>query len=200
MKYKVGDEVKVIVDDNCADPWGHIGKITKVDEDDPKYQVDDEYFYDDFELELVAHQRTRGFQRIKGYEDIPLPTRATKGSAGYDLSSAIDITVPPDATATIPTGLKAYMLDNEFLGLYVRSSIGKQGLSMVTGVSIVDSDYYENPKNDGHIFVMLRNDSSFNMDITKGTRLVQGIFHTFLCTDDDNVTTVRLGGTGSTSA
>lgn len=34
------------------------------------------------------------FHHIKGYEDIPLPTRATADSAGYDLCAAEDITIP----------------------------------------------------------------------------------------------------------
>jgi len=197
MKYKVNDDVRVITTDTCGFGCGYIGKVTAVYGDN--YEVDGACEYCDEELEFIAPRRTRGFQRIKGFEDIPLPTRATKYSAGYDLASAIDITIIPDAAVVIPTGLKAYMLPNEFLGLYVRSSIGKQGLAMVTGVSVIDSDYYENQDNDGHIFVMLRNDSSFTIEITKGTRLVQGIFHSYLCTDDDKCTNVRNGGIGSTN-
>ena len=200
MKYKVNDTVCIVIKDSCSYPYGYVGTVTSIDTtaNPIEYTVDHGYCYADHEIEL-ATQKVRGFQRIKGYDNIPLPARGTKFSAGYDIASSIDITIEPSATIVIPTGIKAYMQDNEFLGLYVRSSIGKLGLSMVTGVSVIDSDYYENPDNDGHIFVMLRNDSSFPIDITKGTRLVQGIFHTYLCTDNDNVTTAREGGTGSTS-
>lgn len=198
MKYKVGDKVKVITTDTCGFGFGYTGKITKVDTGD--YEIDGQYWYDIDEIETVVKPKPiRGFQRIKGFEDIPLPTRATKHSAGYDLGPAIDITIVPNATVVIPTGIKAYMQDNEFLGLYIRSSMGKMGLTMSTSVSIIDSDYFENPDNDGHIMILLRNDSSFPIDIAKGTRLVQGVFHTYLCTGDDNATSVRQGGTGSTS-
>jgi dUTP pyrophosphatase len=193
MKYKVDNKVRVITDDNCGFGKGYIGYITRLG-DEGCYEIDGDYEYCDDEIELA---RTRGFQRIQGFLDVTLPTRATKFSAGYDIASAIDIMIPPDATAVIPTGVKAYMLPNEFIGLYVRSSIGKLGLTMVTGVSIIDADYYNNPDNEGHIFIILRNDSEETVTIKAGTKLVQGIFHSYLLTDDDEVTAERLGGFGS---
>lgn len=142
--------------------------------------------------------RTRGFERIKSYNDIPLPARATKHSAGYDIASAKDISIPPNGIAMIPTGLKAYMKDNEWLGIYIRSSIAKNlGLSMANDVAVIDSDYYDNPDNEGHIHVMLRNNTDGIVRIKAGQRIAQGIFHGYLCTDDDNVTTARVGGVGS---
>ena len=147
--------------------------------------------------EVSAVPKVRGFQCVTGC-NVPLPQRKTRHSAGYDIASTIDITIVPNATVTIPTGIKVYMADDEFLGLYIRSSMGKLGLSMATGVSVIDSDYYGNAENEGHIFVILRNDSSFNIDITKGQRLVQGIFQRYLVANDDNVSAERQGGTGST--
>lgn len=197
MTYKVNDTVRIVVEDNCGYGKGHIGKITDIC--DWCYEVDGHYEYAESEIELVKPLSSRGFQRIQGYPDIPLPARGTKLSAGYDIASIADITIEPNATVTIPTGIKAYMADDEFLGLYVRSSIGKLGLSMVTGVSVIDSDYYDNPDNEGHIFVMLRNDTRAVIEIQVGQRLVQGIFQKYLVADGDNVTTERQGGTGSTT-
>lgn len=197
---KIGDTVEVI---NREDIF--FGKIGIAKEPVDMF-TDFEVFFDDGQSEYyrlnelikVIPKKSRGFQRVKGYDGIPLPIRATKYSAGYDIASATDVTIAPNETTVISTGIKAYMQDNEYLALYVRSSIGKLGLSMVTGVSVIDSDYYDNPKNEGHIYVMLRNDSCESQHIAKGTRVVQGIFHSYLCIDDDNVTTVRVGGTGST--
>lgn len=202
MKYSIGDNVRILATESAPlNTIGNAGIIIEAYSGGQEYyELDNGWCYDVSELELASPckpKRTRGFERIKGYDDISLPTRGTRHSAGYDIATPVDIIIAPNATVVIPTGIKAYMQDNEFLGLYVRSSIGKLGLAMVTGVSVIDSDYYENPDNDGHIFVMLRNDSSFDIDITKGTRLVQGIFHGYLCTDDDNVTTARVGGVGS---
>lgn len=37
------------------------------------------------------------FEKVSKYEDIQLPTRATEGSAGYDIAAAVDIVIPPYA-------------------------------------------------------------------------------------------------------
>lgn len=200
MRYNVNDTIRIVTDDTSGYGKGYIGKITNVDDTEDftvYYEVDGRYEYCESEIELVKHSRIRGFEVIKGYCDVTLPTRATRFSAGYDIASAIDITIVPNATVVIPTGIKAYMQGDEFLGLYIRSSMGKMGLTMSTSVSVIDSDYFENQDNDGHIMILLRNDSSFPIDVAKGTRLVQGIFHTFGIVDSDNVNIQRTGGTGS---
>ena len=38
-------------------------------------------------------------------EEIPLPRRATAGSAGYDFVSPLEVTIPAGGTALIPTGI-----------------------------------------------------------------------------------------------
>ena len=58
------------------------------------------------------------------YNDISMPVRKTKKSAGYDISSAISFTLLPGESKKVPTGLKAYMQDDEFLAIYIRSSLG----------------------------------------------------------------------------
>ena len=102
--------------------------------------------------------RSRGFEVVKEYKDkdINLPERKTKFSAGYDIEAAEDIVIPkfvPGAKPTlIPTGLKAYMEDDEVLYLYNRSSNPKKkGLVLANSVGVVDKDYYDNPENEGHI-------------------------------------------------
>ena len=63
--------------------------------------------------------RCRGFEVVKGYEDkgINLPVRKTAHSAGYDVEAAEDIVIPmftPGCKPTlIPTGLKAYCMEDE---------------------------------------------------------------------------------------
>ena len=71
----------------------------------------------------------RGFEKVSGYEYVNLPQRKTKQSAGYDIESAIDDVITPGETKLIPTGLKAYMCESEWLGIYIRSSIAvKHGI------------------------------------------------------------------------
>ena len=112
-----------------------------------------------------------------------LPKRATKNSAGYDFVVAEDTVVPsylkfvqridkelPSTLFTInevtdftkqthfkptlvPTGVKAYIPEDQYLQLSVRSSCPlKNWLILANGVGIIDADYYNNPDNEGHIY------------------------------------------------
>ena len=149
---------------------------------------------------------SRGFKIAKGFEDknINLPVRKTKFSAGYDIEAAENIVVPafkPGMAPTlIPTGIKAYMENDEVLYLYNRSSNPKKkGLVLANSVGVIDADYYENPDNDGHIMFAFFNFKDEDTEIKKGDAIGQGVFAKYLITDDDSAEGERLGGFGSTS-
>ena len=119
--------------------------------------------------------RQRGFEIVKGYEDkdIHIPVRKTARSAAYDLEAAEDITLPSFKKGMkptlIPTGLKAYMQDDEVLVLVPRSSgPKKQGISFPHSAGIIDADYYDNGDNEGHIFVQCINLKDEEVQIKKG--------------------------------
>lgn len=134
------------------------------------------------------------------YDDVILPKRSTISSAGYDFYSIISFVLKPGERMVIPTGIKVSMNKNEYLGIFIRSSLGfKYDIRMCNQVGIIDADYYNNEKNEGHIFVCLKNEGDRVLEIKKGDRIVQGIFMPFLITDDDNATDIRLGGIGSTN-
>lgn len=141
----------------------------------------------------------RGFERITGYKHVNLPKRKTKQSAGYDIESAVDAVITPGETKLIPTGLKAYMKPYEWLGIYVRSSLAiKYGIILANGVGVIDSDYYNNPDNEGHIMMALTNISEKVYNVKKGDRIAQGIFHQYYGVDGDKTDGSRIGGIGST--
>lgn len=151
-------------------------------------------------------EKIRGFEVAKGFEDkgINIPVRKTKNSAGYDIEAAEDVMVPAFKAGMKPTliktGLKAYMQADEMLCLYNRSSNpGKKGLILANSVGIVDSDYYGNPDNDGHIMFAFFNFKDEDVEIKKGDCIGQGIFEKFLVADGDNAEGQRMGGFGSTS-
>lgn len=101
----------------------------------------------------------------------------------------------------VSTGLKCYMEDDEFLGVYSRSSGSyKYLLSIANGVGIIDADYVDNPNNEGEIFVQLINLSPFAIEIKKGDKIGQGIFHKYGYVEDDanKDKETRIGGFGST--
>ena len=137
----------------------------------------------------------------KIYDEIKIPCRATKGSAGYDFFSPIDFTLKPGETIKIPTGIRVFIEPDWVLNIFPRSGLGfKFRLQMNNTVGIIDSDYF-NSDNEGHIFVKLTNDTNEGktVSVAKGTGMVQGIFMQYGVTIDDNVVQIRNGGFGSTT-
>lgn len=83
--------------------------------------------------------------------------------------------------------------------LAIRSSTPKKkSLMLANGVGIIDSDYYNNPDNEGHIMFQVYNFSDEPVVIYKDDKIGQGIFMPYLTTGDV-VKTQREGGFGSTS-
>ncbi|WP_291293205.1 dUTP diphosphatase [Enterococcus sp.] len=165
--------------------------------------------------------KTRGFEIVSAYKDknITLPQRATHHAAGYDFEAAEEIVIPSiwkaglmngiQALTTkdvqklikptlIPTGIKSYMGKEEYLQLTNRSSNPlKRFLLLTNGVGIIDSDYYNNPDNEGHIMFQFTNFGPSDLIIKKGERIGQGIFLPFLKADQDTTNQSRSGGFGS---
>lgn len=171
--------------------------------------------------------KIRGFEIVSKYEGegINQPKRATSGSAGYDLAAAVDTIIPSIwsvlsknagiaamekdqvveenkdylKSTLVPTGIKSYMPQEEFLMLVNRSSNPlKNQLSLPNGVGIIDADYYGNEKNEGEIFVQLINYGLEDFTIKKGDRIAQGIFMSYATVDgESNDLGKRTGGFGS---
>lgn len=144
----------------------------------------------------------RGFEKAKGFEElnIEIPKRSTKKSAGYDFALIEETRIPAGKIVWGKTGLKAFMKDDEVLFLYPRSSLArKRGLMLSNNVGVVDSDYYNNPDNDGHIMISLYNFTNEDVLLPKGERVAQGIFQKYLTTtNEEEITSERQGGFGST--
>ena len=130
--------------------------------------------------------------------EIPLPRRATAGSAGYDFVSPVGVTVPAGGSALIPTGIRAEMEPGWVLMLFPRSSLGfRHGVRLSNTTGIIDSDYAF-AKNEGHIMVKLRNPSENPVTIGRGERFCQGIFLPYGTAEEDGEFALRQGGFGST--
>ena len=135
------------------------------------------------------------FRKNKG--EIKLPTRATEHSAGYDFYSPVDVTIQPHEMSMIWTDIKAHMYYNNALLIIPRSSMGKQPVMIANTVGLIDNDYYGNESNDGNIGIRLLNLGDTPYEIKIGDRIGQGIFIKYCSVKDDNVTTKREGGFGS---
>ena len=148
--------------------------------------------------------KQRGFEIAKGWEDkgINLPVRKTRYSAGYDVEAAEDVVIPsykPGIKPTlVPTGLKAYCMEDEWIMLVNRSSGPKKGVILPNSIGVVDHDYYNNIDNDGHFYFQFWNFKDEDLVIHKGDVIGQAIFQKYLLTDDDNAEGERVGGFGST--
>lgn len=100
----------------------------------------------------------------------------------------------------VSTGMKCKLDPNTFLQLSVRSSSPlKYWLMLANGVGIIDADYYNNPDNEGEIFLQIYNLSPFNIQIKKGEAIGQGIILPYAATEDDIAAGDRVGGFGSTN-
>ena len=151
----------------------------------------------------MTAKRQRGFEIVSKYKDagIELPVRKTAASAGYDLQAAEDVILLPHAVTIVPTGLKAYMQQDEYLGLHVRSGFSiKNKISCINNQGIIDADYYNSPGNEGHIMVPLIYHGEEPVQVAKGMRIAQGIFYRYLTVDGDAAGqgAQRTGGFGST--
>ncbi len=136
---------------------------------------------------------------INLYNNYLLPKRATKNSAGYDFFAINDIVIKPGEIVKIPTGYKTKFNSNEALLLLMRSGLGfKYNLRLTNQVGLIESDYYNNKSNEGHMWLSIQNEGDKEVIISKNNAYCQGVFINYLITDDDNTTEIRTGGLGST--
>ena len=132
---------------------------------------------------------------------VPLPTRATSGSAGYDFFTPVPIELAPGETVTVPTGIRARIAEGWVLFVLPKSGLGfRYRLRLDNTVGVIDSDYFGSD-NEGHIFIKITNDTNEGktVEIPAGTAFAQGIFTEYGITVDDAATGVRNGGMGSTT-
>ncbi len=166
--------------------------------------------------------KKRGFEVCKDYidKDINLPVRKTKNSVGYDVEAAEDTVIPSIwknifgnfskfikgdkeyleiKPTLVKTGIKSYFGEDEVLMLANRSSNpGKKGLILANSLGIIESDYYGNPDNDGHLMYAYYNFFPVDITIKKHDTIGQAYFQNFLKVDNDIAEGVRTGGFGST--
>ena len=149
----------------------------------------------------VSEQQYReamGDREALPLSEVPLPRRATAGSAGYDFVSPVSVTLEPGGNALIPTGVRAEMEQGWVLMLFPRSSLGfKTGIRLGNTVGIIDSDY-AGADNEGHIMVKLRNPSDRTVTIRQGERFCQGVFLPYGTAEEAEEPGARHGGFGST--
>lgn len=126
------------------------------------------------------------------------------GTSGYSIPTKSLIEVKQKLNYSglspmlVPTGIKIQLESNFYLSLSARSSLPLNSLLIVANApGIIDADYYNNPQNEGEIFIQLLNLSPYNILIQKGDRIAQGVISEYFRTDTPSSTQKRKGGHGS---
>lgn len=104
--------------------------------------------------------------------DLPIPSRATPGSSGVDLTAAVDsdILVRPGTTELIPTGLKVCIPSGYEWQIRPRSGNAlKYGITVLNSPGTIDSDYR------GEVKVILANLGTKPFRISRGDRIAQAV-------------------------
>lgn len=128
-------------------------------------------------------------------DEATLPTRATKGSAGYDLHCIEDVIVRPvdwtGSVVKIKTGVTVKLPASHVGQIWSRSGLGLKGCVIHGGV--IDEDYYTR-----EIGVLMSNLGCDDLVFKKGDKVAQLVIVEYYSEDEVDVDTVRVGGFGST--
>lgn len=155
-----------------------------------------------FEKISYTQFKNDNMDAVCDYEQIKLPQRATKSSAGYDIYSVKSFELKPRQSILLPTGIKVQLDSDKALFILPRSGQGfKYKVQLFNTVGLIDCDYHNNEKNEGHIWVKLYNDSpdGETLVVKQGDAICQGVILNYFTVDDDVSTNIRKGGFGSTS-
>ncbi len=137
------------------------------------------------------------FQRMPLGYDLPLPSRATPGSAGIDMRAARDVTLPPGARSAVPTGFAVDIPEGHEGQVRPRSGwAAKNGLTVLNSPGTIDADYRQ------EVMVILINHGASPVVIHRGDRIAQLVVAPVLVLPIEEVhemaETDRVGGFGST--
>lgn len=132
------------------------------------------YNVDNFECEDIF-EVSNDLMFTKLNDDAIEPIKATPGSAGFDLCANKDVTIEPNKTVMVGTGISVEIPAGYFGGLFARSGLAtKRGIRLANSVGVIDSDYR------GEVIVALHNDSDIEQTISNGERIAQLIIIPYL--------------------
>ena len=124
---------------------------------------------------------------INLYSEYKLPYRDSDSTAGYDIFLLEELILQPGESKKVPTGIKSFFDKDEVLLLVVRSSMGfKYNLRLCNQIGVIDSDYYNNSDNEGHIWIKIQNEGENVLKFNRGEAIVQGMFFKYLTTNTDS--------------
>jgi len=108
--------------------------------------------------------------RLRGAGDLPLPARATRGAAGFDLHAGVesDLVVAPRARVLVPTGFAIAVPAGYEAQVRPRSGLAlEHGIVLPNAPGTIDSDYR------GEVKVIVCNTGEQAFTIRRGDRIAQ---------------------------
>ncbi|MDH3520883.1 MAG: dUTP diphosphatase [Myxococcales bacterium] len=108
--------------------------------------------------------------RLPGGRDLPLPARATPGSAGFDLHAALakDVTLAPGERALVPTGFAIAVPEGYEAQIRPRSGLAlHHGIVLPNAPGTIDSDYR------GEVRIIVMNAGDAHFTLRRGDRIAQ---------------------------
>lgn len=90
---------------------------------------------------LLRLEANPSIQVVQVDKDLPLPFYATAGSAGLDLYSVEDVSIPQNGVVKVSTGIKIAIPEGYEGQIRPRSSLGSKGLLIPNSPGTIDSDY-----------------------------------------------------------
>lgn len=137
------------------------------------------------------------------YDEIKLPSQATKASAGCDFCMPYNLNFEAGSKYRIATGIRWKTDENDLkrvLLVVPRSGLGfKYGIKLSNTIGVIDADYC-NSDNEGHIIISLENPSDKDVELVQGKPFVQGIIVNYEIPEGAESQDDRNGGFGSTDA
>jgi dUTP pyrophosphatase len=114
------------------------------------------------------------FRRLADNPDLPLPTYATAGAAGFDIRACVPegepVVLQPGARALVPTGFAVAVPHGYEMQVRPRSGLAvKHGLTVLNSPGTVDADYR------GPVAVPLINLGQDAFTIRRGERIAQAV-------------------------
>lgn len=136
------------------------------------------------------------FKRLPHGMDLALPSYATAGSAGMDISAAEDVVMHPMFVAKIPTGFSIAIPEGYEAQVRSRSGLALKGVVVMNSPGTIDSDFRD------EVCVILANHGTEPFEVKRGDRIAQMVFapvtRAELVTVSELGETGRCGGFGST--
>ena len=108
--------------------------------------------------------------RLRGAHDLPLPARATRGAAGFDLHAAVEaaVVLAPRERALIPTGFAIAVPEGYEAQVRPRSGLAlAHGIVLPNAPGTIDSDYR------GEVKIIVCNTGEQAFTIERGDRIAQ---------------------------